>query len=360
VSIIAGPASDAVLEKLGQMEKKGFAVFEPIPDSKPEEIVARLRSIAEKQEVAHLVIQCAIDRPLMAYAFLFAEELANVSRLTSCTFAIDSGILLDCLLDRKATSMSPSLVAEQMEFANDIFLDGAIDAPDFPLARAIVTALNPSVRVFHLAEADIATWIGQHTTGFDFDEAINGAGWRRLLDMEGSASAGKVTAFGYHARRPFHPERFSTLLQKELGGVFRAKGFFWLATRMEEVGGLNLAGPELQCMSAGHWWATRDAQARESEMPPTTRKEWEEPFGDRRQSFAVMALDVGQDALQRQFDSCLLRDDEMAGGEQMWRGLADPFPSWAAHSHAHHHDHDCHHDHECDHDHSSHEHDCCG
>jgi hypothetical protein len=122
---------------------------------------------------------------------------------------------------------------------------------------------------------------------------------------------------------------------------------------MDDVGGLNLAGSELQCSSAGHWWATRDAQTRDTEMSARSRKEWQEPFGDRRQSFALMAMNVGQDTLQNQLDSCLLTDDEMAGGEQMWGAFSDPFPSWA-HTHVHHHDH------ECDHDHDSHEHDCCG
>jgi hypothetical protein len=146
------------------------------------------------------------------------------------------------------------------------------------------------------------------------------------------------------------------LLEKGLRGVFRAKGFFWLATRMDEVGGLNLAGSELQCASAGHWWATRDVHSRESQMPERTRKQWQEPFGDRRQSFAVMALNVSQETLQHQLDGCLLTDDEMAVGERGWSAFPDPFPSWTAHSHPHAH----HHDHECDHDHGSHEHDCCG
>ena len=350
VSIIAGPASDAVLAKLNLIESK--QVFRPGPRSKPEEIVAQLRSIAERREVAHFIIQGEADRPLMAYAFLFADDLADILRLTSGAFAIDAGVLLDCLLDRKATSLSASLIAEQMEFASDIFLGGVTDGPDLALAQSIALALNPRARVSPVSNA--ATLLDWHTTSFDFDESINGAGWRKLLDAEESISNEKVMAFSYHARQPFHPDRFSTLLQNGLRGVFRAKGFFWLATRMEEVGGLNLAGSELQCVSAGHWWASRDVQTRESEMPERTRKEWQEPFGDRRQAFAVMALNTSRDAVQQQFDCCLLTDDEMAGGERAWQNFTDPFPSWAAHAHEHHHAHGC------DHDHGSHEHDCCG
>jgi G3E family GTPase len=162
-----------------------------------------------------------------------------------------------------------------------------------------------------------------------------------------------VVAFGYHARRPFHPERFWKLLQQNLRGLFRAKGFFWLASRMNEVGGLNLAGSELHCASAGNWWAARDQPSRDSEMPGRTRAEWQEPFGDRRQSFALMALDSDGSALRSQIDACLLTDAEMAAGPPSWSDLPDPFPSWSSHAHVHHHDH------ECDHDHGSDAHDCC-
>src|SRR6476469_6581809 len=92
VSIVAGPAADAVLEKFGPATPERFAVFQPSPHSKPEEIVAQLRSIVEKGEVAHLVIRCEAERPLMAYAFLFADELADVAQLASAGFAIDAGI----------------------------------------------------------------------------------------------------------------------------------------------------------------------------------------------------------------------------------------------------------------------------
>jgi hypothetical protein len=88
-------------------------------------------------------------------------------------------------------------------------------------------------------------------------------------------------------------------------------------------------------------------------MPERTRAEWKEPFGDRRQAFAVMALDVDRANLQSPLDACLLTDAEMTGGPDSWKKFSDPFPSWSSHPHAHHHDH------ECDHDHGSEEHDCC-
>ena len=122
---------------------------------------------------------------------------------------------------------------------------------------------------------------------------------------------------------------------------------------MDEVGGLNLAGSELHCSSAGKWWAARDDATRKAEMPERTRKEWQEPFGDRRQSFAVMGLDIEPKILQDRLGACLLTDSEMVEGENTWSVFADPFPSWSAHAHVHHHHHD-----ECDHAHGD-EHECC-
>lgn len=354
-SIIAGPAAAATIEHLREIETERLAVLEQNPQSSPEEIINRLVAIAEKDETDHLIIECEPDRPPMAYASLFAEPatpLSNRACLTTVLFAIDTETLLDVLLDRKPTDIPSCFLAEQIEFASDVLLGDATKT-DFELARSVASALNPNARIFPLTRSGLATWRNEATTSFKFDEALNNAGWRKLLEeqLPASSPGNDITAFGYSARRPFHPERFWTWLQQGAPGVFRAKGFFWLATRMDEVGGLNLAGPEVQCASAGHWWATRDLKTREAEMPDRTRKHWREPFGDRRQSFAVMALGIDRGLLQGRLDDCLLTDAEMALGEEAWRSLPDPFPSWSGHGHVHHHDH------ECDHEHG--EHDCC-
>ncbi len=99
-----------------------------------------------------------------------------------------------------------------------------------------------------------------------------------------------VTKFVYRARRPFHPEKFWNLIQKPFPDVFRAKGFFWLASRMDIVGGLNVAGAECHYSPAGQWWASHDSD--HAEIPERLKKEWAEPFGDRRQAIAFMGVDL--------------------------------------------------------------------
>src|SRR2546423_8036953 len=306
VSIVAGPAAGAVIDQTRRSRPKRISLFEPIPGSNPEQIIEQIRTIAHESETDQLIIQCESDRPIMAYASLFADPsatLTDVSQLTSVAFAVASATVLDSLLDRKPTSVSPCFLAEQLEFVTEIFLDSPADDPELQLGRTIAETLNPRACLLSLNDAAVAEWQHRRAAAFDFEAALNGAAWRRLLDGEMSASGGdERTAFGYRARRPFHPERFWALLQKGLPGLFRAKGFFWLATRMDAVGGLNLAGPQVQCASAGHWWAQRDANVRDRDMPERTRKEWQEAFGGRRPSFAVMALGVDKRTVPPQLD----------------------------------------------------------
>lgn len=373
LSIAAGPALTAFLETIGSEKTglltsarteapKNLTVFRQLPESNPDQIIKEIRAIADKGSIDHLIIECEPDRPPMAYASLFAatngpQTLHDVSRLTATVFVIQPSDFLDAILGRETNSFPACFVAEQMEFVSRILFDAASGDRDFGLARSIAQALNPRAEVLPLSSAGVKSGQQLSPASFDFEAALAGAGWRQLLDGVAPAQRtdDRITALAYEARRPFHPGRFWDLLQKKLGGVFRAKGFFWLATRMDEAGGLNLAGSELHCASAGAWWATRDQSVREAEMPQRTRNEWKEPFGDRRQTFAIMALEVDRPTLQARLDACLLTDGEMAGKPESWKNFADPFPSWSSHAHHHHHDHD----HDCDHHHDSEEHDCC-
>lgn len=379
VSIVAGPSAPTLLRSLGQTQTagriglltnaelapvvEGLTIFR-LTGSDPERIVGDIRRIAAEGTTDHLVILCEPDRPPMAYASLFVagdhvpQTLADVVHLIGTSFAIEAGSLVDAMLDRGTELLSACFLAEQLEFVSNILLAGN---RDFELARAIAVALNPKARVTSIEKDPAATLAASGAPSFDFDAALDGARWRQLLDGQQSTPVigDGIVAFPYRARRPFHPERFWTLMQHNLRGVFRAKGFFWLASRMNEVGGLNLAGSEIHCASAGTWWAARDQHSREAEMPERTRAEWQEPFGDRRQSFALLALNRDEDLLRSQIDACLLTDAEMAEGPASWHNLPDPFPSWSTHAHNHNHEHDHEHDHECDHDHGSGEHECC-
>lgn len=376
VSIVAGPATRPILQELVSRDgncRFGLLAHSPVDSQTigdhllveelgaasaggydPSRIRAQISTIAEKAVVDHLIIECDSKTHPIAFASLFlpddgaGQQFSEVARLSSIVLAIDPETLLGSVVkgNHAPGVTSPCILADQIESADLIVLNDAAADRDFRRARAIVSAINPSARVLP-SSAEIAPTLFDAERSFDFEAAFAGAGWRKLMEGEPEVrrDAEGVTMFVYRARQPFHPEKFWNLIQKPFSGVFRAKGFFWLAPRMGVVGGLNIAGSECHYSPAGQWWAAhhRADASGQAEIPDRLKKEWAEPFGDRRQAITFMGIDMNSAELCAQLDACLLTDSEMKSGERSWALLPDPFPAWSARTH----------DHECD------EHDCC-
>lgn len=395
VSMVAGPSAGAAIKEIGKInpeirlglltsssERETAATSLKLSVERlsppggghghdPDRIVEQIRAIADRQTLDHLLIECDADTPVMAFASLFGPQndshhsSSAKTRLTTTALALPASMLLAKMVHRAGTEDPPfpCFLADQLEFVTAVLLEDAAGA-DLKLARDLVMALNPRATVSELSPETLKASLLNTRASFDFASALESAGWRQLIDDQTDRRQENISAFAYRSRKPFHPERFWNFLHGGLPGVFRGKGFFWLATRMDQVGGLNLAGAEIHHASAGTWWATRDNHSREFHMPERTRSEWREPYGDRRQAIAFMGIDLNPNSLRTELDACLLTDKEMTAGPESWERLSDPFPAWGHHHHHAHqceHEHEHEHDHECehDHDHGSDEHDCC-
>jgi G3E family GTPase len=374
VSILAGPAGRALLHEVISGDANGrFGLLsssqvdsdahdrlrvEQIATSsgggyEPARIRGQIFAIAEKALVDHLLIECDSKTHPIAFASLFlpdggdGQRFSEIARLSSILLTIDSETLLSSLVDgdRAPGVNSPCILADQIECADVIVLNGKAVDDNYLRARAVASVLNPHARIVQRFGETTSKELLDTEVTFDFEAAFAGAGWRKLMEEAPGARHldQGVTTFVYRARRPFHPEKFWTLIQSPFPGVFRAKGFFWLASRMGIVGGLNIAGSECHYSPAGQWWAANahDNHSQHAEIPDRLKKEWEEPFGDRRQAIAFMGIDVDAADLSARLDACLLSASEMS--ERGWAMLPDPFPSWSPKAH----------DHECD------DHDCC-
>jgi G3E family GTPase len=377
VSILAGPSARALLEDVISRDAKcrfGLLtssnsdsqttrdermveqlVVEKGGGYDPGRIRAQIAAIANKALVDHLIIECDSKTHPIAFASLFlpdggdGQRVSEIARLSSILLAVDSKTLLGSIVhgDRAPGVTSPCILADQIECADVVVLNGEPADRDFMLAPAVASALNPRGRILQRSRETTPPKLLDAEISFDFEAAFAGAGWRKLMEEKLGARRDEqgVTTFVYRARRPFHPEKFWNLIQSPFPGVFRAKGFFWLATRMSIVGGLNIAGWECHYSPAGQWWAANPDgnHSNHAAIPDRLKKEWEEPFGDRRQAIAFMGIDVNFTDLSARFDACLLNESEMTSGERSWAMLPDPFPAWSAKTH----------DHECE------EHDCC-
>ncbi|MEM1058264.1 MAG: GTP-binding protein [Verrucomicrobiota bacterium] len=162
--------------------------------------------------------------------------------------------------------------------------------------------------------------------------AMHRAGQRRPTGETNILPPAVARAFLYQARRPFHPERFMKAFgERWPRSVLRAKGFFWLATRMRFVGGLSQAGPIFSCSMAGEWWASVPEERRPltGHAAAELRRNWEEPFGDRRQELVIYGQAGFQEEVGDLLDHALLSDEEMALGPDAWEEFLDPLPIWS-------------------------------
>ena len=112
----------------------------------------------------------------------------------------------------------------------------------------------------------------------------------------------------------------------------RAKGFFWLATRMEQCGLLSLAGAQVEAEPVGKWFAAvpQESWPQDGESREFASRYWQDPYGDRRQEIVVIGFskEMDEEWVRARLDECLLNDAEMSKGPKAWQHLPDPFNSW--------------------------------
>lgn len=317
-----------------------------------EDLLAEVRRLAAEGRFDALLIESTgIGEPMpVAATFDFRDEagasLSDVARLDAMVTVVDAASFLrdyaspDTLAARGTTAgdedrrMLVDLLVEQVEFADVIVMNKADLVSEAELGRleALLRSFNPSARLVPATHGAVPPEILLETGRFDFARAAQAPGWSQALaghHLPESEEFG-IGSFVWRARRPVHPARFKTLIEGPLPGVVRAKGFFWLATRMPWAGSWQLAGSVGRHEAAGHWWAAVEP-ARWPDDPAwraRVRSLWDERYGDRRQELVFIGIDMDEAALRRALDACLLTDREFARGPRAWASLPDPFPPW--------------------------------
>lgn len=110
--------------------------------------------------------------------------------------------------------------------------------------------------------------------------------------------------------------------------ILRSKGFFWLATRPEEMMVWSQAGGLFQLTPGGNWWIDTpknqwpddDASLKQIEC------DWDDEQGDRRQELVFIGTNMQNEEFIKRIDKCLLTDAEFKKGKNVWLSYEDPFP----------------------------------
>jgi len=320
-----------------------------------DDLLAEVKRLAAAGRYDYLLIEgTGIAEPLpVAATFDFRDEndesLSDVARLDTMVTVVDCINLLrdygssDFLRDRGETAGDEDdrtlvdLLVDQIEFADTIVLNKVSDATpeQRELARKIIIALNPDVKLIEADYASVPMAEVLDTGRFDFEKAQEHPLWFKELyghaEHVPETEEYGVASFVYRARRPFHPEKFNAFINRSFPGLVRAKGHFWLATRPDWVGELSIAGAVCKVSAMGFWWSAipKSRWPDHEEWRKLMNRHWSPVWGDRRQELVFIGIGMDEAAIRAELDACLVGSTTAAKFEaETWSSLPDPFPAW--------------------------------
>ncbi|MDP3371732.1 MAG: zinc metallochaperone GTPase ZigA [Candidatus Paracaedibacteraceae bacterium] len=322
-----------------------------------EDLLEEIKKIAEEDRFDYLLIESTgISEPLpVAETFTFEDEegerLSDIATLDTMVTVVDAFNFIkdyssqDFLHQRGKSAGKDDdrtvvdLLIEQVEFADVIILNKVdlVSPEDMKQLHGIIKMFNTRARIITSEFSKVAINQVLGTGLFDFEEASMAPGWLKELRGEHIPETVEygISSFVYRSTKPFHPERFYSVIGTKWPGVIRSKGIFWLASRFNFAGNWSQAGAICRNEMAGSWWDAIDKK----DWPENP--EWQEgikknffdgsgrpnPYGDRRQELVIIGIEMNKDKITSLLDGCLLTNDEINLGKEEWAKFIDPFPN---------------------------------
>jgi G3E family GTPase len=318
-----------------------------------EDLLIEVRRLAEQRRFDYLLIESSgISEPMpVAETFTFEDEegqsLAEFAELDTMVTVVDARNFLNDygtaeeLRDRQIGLNDDDdrnivdLLVDQVEFADVIVLNkiDLVDEEERAHLEQLLRLLNPEAELVTVTEGKVPLNRILNTGRFSLNRAESHPEWlaqpRDQVNPE-TIEYG-ISSFVFRARRPFHPQRLWDLLTgDDFGSVLRSKGILWLATRMEMAGLWSQAGQCCRLGPAGYWWAAVPLEHWPDEPEEVARinEQFVGPYGDRRQELVVIGQNLDRVVVESALEMCLLSDEEMAAGAELWATFDDPWEDW--------------------------------
>ena len=319
-----------------------------------EDLLLEVNRLAATGSFDYLLIESTgISEPLpVAETFTFADEdgvsLSDIASLDTMVTVVDAVNFSkdyeeakylqetgESLGEEDERSVADLLV-DQVEFADVILISKTdlVDETHVANLTAILKSLNTSAKIIPINKGNIDIDEVLGTQLFNFEKAQLAPGCLKEMRGEHTPETEEygISSFSYHARRPFHPQKFYNFLHttENYGKLLRSKGYFWLASRPECAGQWSQAGGIAHYGYGGMFWKALP----KSEWPEdeaylaSIEKQWMEPFGDMRQELVFIGQNLDEATITKTLDTCLLDDESLIKGVDYWRTLPDPFPRW--------------------------------
>ncbi len=319
-----------------------------------EDLLKEVARLAEEGRFDYLLIESTgVSEPIpVAETFTFEDEsgqtLSKVARLDTMVTVVDAFNFLndyqslDNLADRNLALNDEDdrevvgLLVDQVEFADVIIINKTdlLTLNKLSKLEGILRSLNSSAKIIRAKRGKVPLAEVLDTKRFDFDRASDAPGWMAVLrgkEQPETAEYG-ITSFVFNARRPLHPKRFFSFVNKKSlpKGLLRSKGFCWIATRSDLVGLWSQAGQIAELSPHAFWWDTvpPNEWPDDPETLASIKNQFDGEYGDRRQELVFIGRKMDEFRIRTALNACLLTDEEMKGGPEKWATFPDPLPKW--------------------------------
>ena len=321
-----------------------------------EDLLIEVARLAGEGRFDYLLIESTgISEPMpVAETFSFEDEegksLSQLAELDTMVTVIDAGNFMndfgswDDLTDRRMGLDDEDdrnivdLLVDQVEFANVIIINKTdlVTPYDLEQLDQIIRRLNPDAEILHTTEGRAPLSAIMGTGRFQMAEAESMPEWLAVPRGEEETETEEygISSFVYRRDRPFHPKRFSEVLDDDLDdglfrGLLRSKGLMWIASRNDWAYDWSQAGCSIRMNPAGFWWAAApdDEWPEDEELTAEIRSNFVGEYGDRHQELVFIGQALDQQRIEDILNRCLLTDHEFAEGPNAWANYEDPLPA---------------------------------
>ena len=319
-----------------------------------EDLLKEINNLAKQNKFEYLVIESTgISEPMpVAETFTFEDEngesLSRVAKLDTMVTVVDALNFLrdyqsaEDLKDRKMELGEEDqrsiahLLVDQVEFANVILINKSdlVSKDELKNLYGMIRSLNRDAKVIETSKCNIPLDEILNTSSFDFEKASQAPGWLKIMRGEEDSETDEygVSSISFDARKPFHPERFHNFLHTEFPGLYRGKGYFWIASQPNFMAEMAIAGTVREYHPKGFWLASvaEDQWPQDEESQAYIRENWDPYFGDRSQKLVFIGKTAILESVRDALEKSLLTEKELDESVEYLEQLKNPFGDWNA------------------------------
>ena len=261
-----------------------------------------------------------------------------------------------------------SLLVQQIEFCSTLIINkkDLVTEDQMKKVRAVVTKLQPHVKVIETTRCQVPLEDLLATKRFDFEKVFESAGWVAELekraeeyddddeecdhdhehcdhdhdehcdhehehhehDHHGPDEHGHghhhhhhhehkhegadedeygIGSFVYYRRRPFSREKLEKYAGVWPRNIIRSKGVVWFSDEQDMAYVFETSGRQIQAGASGRWLATASKREQEKVLArePRMREEWDEKVGDRMIKLCIIGQKLDKKKICADLDALL-------------------------------------------------------